>query len=176
MRRLLLVLTGCALVLALATLLSPGAPSGAQTASGACASPSASPMASPAASPMASPSASPTACGTPGASTVLVRTDPTLGKFLTDANGRTLYIFKHDTAQTSTCTGGCATAWPPFTASAPPSLPAGVGGTLGTITRADGTMQVTYDGMPLYHFAQDTQPGDTKGQGIGGVWFVATVM
>lgn len=172
MRRVLLVLAGCALVLGLGVVLSHGTPSVAQTTAGACASP----VASPAASPMASPTASPAACGTPAASTVLVRTDPKLGKFLTDAQGRTLYVFKKDTPNTSQCSGRCATIWPPFTASGTLSLPAGVGGALGTITRADGTMQVTYEGMPLYRYAADAQPGDTKGQGIGGVWSVAAPM
>jgi predicted lipoprotein with Yx(FWY)xxD motif len=52
-------------------------------------------------------------------------------------------------------------------------LPAGVNGTLATVSRPDGTVQVTYNGWPLYHFARDTAPGSVRGQGIGGVWFVA---
>ena len=54
-----------------------------------------------------------------------------------------------------------------------PPKPAGANGTLATITRDDGTMQVTYNGMPLYGFAADKAPGDTKGDGVGGVWSVA---
>jgi len=175
-RALLLAGLVAALVLGLGLLAAAQPARQGMGTPGACASPAASPMASPAASPMASPSASPAACGTPAASTVLVRSAPTLGRFLTDAQGMTLYVFKKDTPNTSTCTGGCAALWPPFAASPPLTLPAGVGGALGTITRADGTPQVTYDGRPLYHYAGDKQPGDTKGQGIGGVWSVATAM
>src|SRR5262249_8059418 len=73
----------------------------------------------------------------------------------------------------SVCYDRCAAAWPPLLAGAGgPSLAAGVGGTVGLALRNDGNHQVTYDGKPLYHFAQDANPGDTKGQGIGNVWFV----
>jgi predicted lipoprotein with Yx(FWY)xxD motif len=101
--------------------------------------------------------------------TVLVGQNPTLGAILTDPNGMTLYIRTTDTPGVSTCSGMCAVAWPPFQ---PPSatlaLPAGVGGSLSMITRDDGTQQVAYNGMPLYYWAKDMQPGDATGQGIGG--------
>jgi predicted lipoprotein with Yx(FWY)xxD motif len=107
-----------------------------------------------------------------GASTVQVKQDPKLGAYFVDAKGMTLYLFKKDSPNTTVCYGGCAQAWPPFTASGALTLPDGVPGTLGTITRTDGTSQVTYNGTPLYYFAQDKAPGDVKGQGLGGVWFV----
>jgi predicted lipoprotein with Yx(FWY)xxD motif len=111
------------------------------------------------------------------APTVQVAMNANLGmNILTDANGMTLYTFKNDTlgSGTSACTGGCAGAWPAFAAPAGDlTLPYGATGALGTITRDDGTQQVTYNGSPLYYFGGDRQPGDTNGQGIGNVWFAA---
>jgi predicted lipoprotein with Yx(FWY)xxD motif len=108
------------------------------------------------------------------ATTVLVAQDPTLGPILTDPNGMTLYVFMRDTPAMSNCSGQCATTWPPFQPGMGDlTLPDGVGGTLATITRDDGTQQVTYNDMPLYYFARDMMPGDTNGQGVGGVWFAA---
>jgi len=97
------------------------------------------------------------------------------GKFLTGEDGKTLYIFKKDSPNTSACTGDCATNWPPFTLEADETLKAGtgVGGALTTFARADGTMQVAYNGAPLYYFAADKAAGDTNGQGLNNVWFVA---
>jgi predicted lipoprotein with Yx(FWY)xxD motif len=129
-------------------------------------------MASPEASPMASPAASPAA--EMGGATVMVRQDAKLGPILTDANGMTLYLFTNDkTKDQSSCTGGCATAWPAFTATGAVSLPSGVSGTLTTFKRSDdGKMQVAYNGIPLYHYSGDTKPGDTNGQEVGNVWYV----
>jgi predicted lipoprotein with Yx(FWY)xxD motif len=116
-----------------------------------------------------------TAAPAAGASEVKTATDAALGTFLVDEGGRTLYIFTKDTKDTSVCSGDCATSWPPFTVAAGESAKAGAGvsGTLATIARADGGTQVTYDGAPLYYFAGDARAGDTTGQGVGGVWFVA---
>ncbi len=123
----------------------------------------------------ASPASTATAPSGPAATTILVTQNAQLGAILTDSQGRTLYVFKRDMPGMSSCTGGCATTWPPFQ---PPSgslvAPSGVSGTLGVITREDGSKQVTYNDLPLYHYAQDMAPGDTKGQGIGDVWFAAT--
>jgi predicted lipoprotein with Yx(FWY)xxD motif len=110
------------------------------------------------------------------APTVLVSQNANLGMaILTDSNGMTLYTFGNDQPGVSNCNGGCAGIWPAFQ---PPAgdltLPDGATGTLDVITRQDGTMQVTYNGMPLYYFAGDMNPGDTNGQGIGGVWYAAT--
>jgi predicted lipoprotein with Yx(FWY)xxD motif len=97
-----------------------------------------------------------------------------LGSFLTDSAGMTLYLYTKDNIGISNCYGGCATAWPPLltqSASAP-TLPEDMPGIIGTTTRTDGALQVTYNGMPLYYWASDKQPGDTTGQNVGGVWFV----
>lgn len=98
-----------------------------------------------------------------------------LGSILVDAQGRTLYVFLRDTAGKSNCADGCATTWPPLTATGAPTAGAGVDASLlGTIQRADGGTQVTYKQRPLYHFAADATAGDTKGQGVGGNWFVVS--
>jgi len=95
-----------------------------------------------------------------------------LGLVVVDDQGRVLYSYAKDTASTSACTGGCATTWPPLTTSGTPTG-SGLGATaLATITRADGTEQVTLGGHPLYTFSGDSKPGDTNGQGTGGVWYV----
>jgi predicted lipoprotein with Yx(FWY)xxD motif len=96
-----------------------------------------------------------------------------LGQILVDAEGRTLYAFTKDKGDQSACSGECATNWPALTGPAT----AGTGAQaalLSTSTQANGTSQVTYDGRPLYHFAGDAKPGDTKGQAVGNVWFVLT--
>ena len=97
-------------------------------------------------------------------------------KVLTNAKGFVLYWFAPDTPTTSKCTGSCATYWPPVTG--PATAGSGVTGTLGTITRSDGTKQATYDGHPLYTYAGDTSPGQAKGNGLnvsGGLWYEMTV-
>ena len=98
-----------------------------------------------------------------------------VGSYLTGEGGKTLYTFKPDSANTSTCTDGCATAWPPFTASAQDTVKAGAGvsGKLSTFARPDGTLQVAYNGAPIYYFQGDAKAGETNGQGVGGKWFVA---
>lgn len=95
---------------------------------------------------------------------------------VTNSAGFTLYWFSPDTSTTSKCTGACATPWPPV--KGPVTAGAGVTGTLGTLTRSDGTVQATYDGHPLYTFVMDTGPGQDKGNGItafGGTWHEVTV-
>ena len=96
-----------------------------------------------------------------------------LGPFLTDTEGRTLYLFTNDLPGTSNCSGGCAEAWPPFLLGEAGLTPVnGMSGILGATLRTDDTRQITYDGMPLYYFANDEQPGDTNGQFVGEAWFV----
>lgn len=102
--------------------------------------------------------------------------DTTIGAFLTGEDGKALYVLTKDTPGVSTCTGSCATAWPPFVLGAGQSAKGGpdVTGTFGTITRDDGTTQVTYKDAPLYYFAGDAATGEVNGQGLNGVWFVAS--
>jgi predicted lipoprotein with Yx(FWY)xxD motif len=99
-----------------------------------------------------------------------------VGKILVDSQGRTLYLFAKDSGTKSTCSGGCATAWPPLRASGKPTAGGGAKASLlGTTARSDGKPQVTYDGHPLYGYQGDSKPGDTNGQGINGFgapWYV----
>lgn len=102
-----------------------------------------------------------------------VNSDAVLGQIITDGNGMTLYFFSNDADGTSACQGGCLDAWPVFHADnlqVPSALSTA---DFGTITRGDGTMQTTYKGWPLYYFAQDQNPGDTNGEGVNDIWFVA---
>ncbi len=95
---------------------------------------------------------------------------------VTNSKGFTVYWFAPDTSTTSKCTGSCATYWPPV--KGPASAMSGVTGTLGTITRPDGTTQASYDGHPLYTYVGDTAPGQAKGNGLnisGGLWYEMTV-
>ena len=93
---------------------------------------------------------------------------PSFGMVLTGPNGMTLYTHAGDTATSSTCTGGCATTWPPLETNGQPTARAGVTGQLGTLTRPDGSTQVTYRGLPLYYWQGDTKAGDVTGNGVEG--------
>lgn len=104
--------------------------------------------------------------------TVEVRTHPDHGVILTDPEGMTLYLFTNDDDGESTCYDDCAEAWPPLTVEGSPTIPDGLPGEFGTTERDDGSAQVTYEGMPLYYFQNDEQPGDATGQGANDVWFV----
>jgi predicted lipoprotein with Yx(FWY)xxD motif len=97
--------------------------------------------------------------------------DTDLGTILVDADGMTLYVFDNDSGGTSSCTGDCEANWPPLTG----DVTAGDGvdaGLLGTTERDDGSVQVTYADLPLYHFAGDQAAGDLNGQAVGGIWWV----
>jgi predicted lipoprotein with Yx(FWY)xxD motif len=99
-----------------------------------------------------------------------------LGTYLIDAEGMTLYYFTKDvTPGQSVCFGGCLEAWPPLLVGEGQELVAGEGvtGTLGAFAREDGTMHATYRGRPLYYWQGDTEPGQTTGEGVGNVWYVA---
>ena len=107
-------------------------------------------------------------------SRIAVAKHPELETILVDGKGFTLYLFTQDTADASNCTGGCARTWPPLLASQDDVQSAGEGVSselVGSITRDDGSTQVTYNGHPLYNFSGDRNPGDSRGQGVGGVWF-----
>lgn len=116
-----------------------------------------------------SDTASPSAAG-PTARIDASGTD--LGTILVDGDGMTLYMFTNDTqGEPSVCEGDCLAAWPAFEGT--PAAGDGVEeDLLGSIDRSDGTPQATYDGWPLYYYVKDQAPGDTTGQGVGGVWFV----
>ena len=127
------------------------------------------------------------ACGSSNSTTtassspvVLIKTAPATVNgqsvtILTNTQGMTLYYFKPDTATTSNCTGTCASNWPPlvFTSSGSPASANALPGTLSVVTDANG-QQVEYNGHLLYKYSGDTAPGQTNGEGIKGVWFVAT--
>lgn len=119
-------------------------------------------------------SAATSASGTTAGATVNISTSGT--QRFVDANGMSLYVFKSDTAGsgTSACNNGCAVNWPALTvpAGTTPTAGQGVDG-LGTITRDDGTTQVTYDGLPLYRYAADRAPGDENGKNVPN-WALAT--
>jgi predicted lipoprotein with Yx(FWY)xxD motif len=101
-----------------------------------------------------------------------------LGQVLVDSQGRTLYLFQKDSGTTSSCTGACATAWPPVMATGQPTAGSGANAALlGTSARSDGGTQVTYNGHPVYLFSGDQKAGNTNGQGVnafGASWFALT--
>ncbi|MEX0873907.1 MAG: hypothetical protein WD646_04230 [Actinomycetota bacterium] len=100
-------------------------------------------------------------------------TDSDLGEILTDAEGRTVYVFLNDDAGVSNCTGDCAVTWPPLTVDGEPTAGDGADeALLDSIEHPDGGTQVTYNEQPLYHYSADQETGDTEGQGIGGNWYV----
>lgn len=85
---------------------------------------------------------------------------------LVDSNGMTVYTYDPDAPGVSNCNGGCARAWPPVPA------PASVEAPYSAITRADGSKQLAYENHPLYTYVGDSKPGDTTGDGLGGVWHI----
>jgi len=115
--------------------------------------------------------------GTAGSVAIDARTGPD-GSYLTDGSGRTLYLFMADKSGGSACSGACASAWPALTTKGTAAAGSGVTASdLGTITRSDGTKQVTYNGHPLYYFAKDKSAGQAGGQGtvgFGAAWWVVS--
>ena len=108
-----------------------------------------------------------------GATISLAVADSALGKILADGSGMTLYVLTNDGPNQSTCNNACASNWPPLSLAVEGIAGPGVDSALlGSMTRTDGSLQVTYAGRPLYHFAADSRAGDLNGQGISGVWFV----
>ncbi len=105
--------------------------------------------------------------------TVAMTASASFGPILVDDKGMTLYMFQKDTPNTSSCYGGCAANWPPLLTTGAPAAAEGIQASLlGTTQRTDGTLQVTYNGWPLYYYNKDAQAGDMVGQGVGDVWFV----
>lgn len=108
-----------------------------------------------------------------------VQSQEPLGQYITDAKGTTLYLFEKDErGSKSTCSGACASSWPPLVTDGDPVAGSGLDASkLSTIERKDGSRQVTYGGWPLYYFVKDKQPGDTKGQdveGFGAEWYAVS--
>src|SRR3984893_9481276 len=114
-----------------------------------------------------------------GSGALGITTGPSSGNtFLTNGSGRAMYLWVKDTGSTSACTGACAGAWPPVTTTGTATASGSAKASdLGTITRSDGTKQVTYDGHPLYYFSGDSGAGTATGQGSDGFgakwWLVA---
>jgi predicted lipoprotein with Yx(FWY)xxD motif len=110
-----------------------------------------------------------------GQSTTVGVANENLGSILVDSQGRTLYLFEKDKGTTSACGGACASAWPPLTAAAKPTVADGAkAGKLGSAKQSDGTTIVTYGGHPLYTYVGDSAPGEANGNDIdqfGAEWY-----
>jgi predicted lipoprotein with Yx(FWY)xxD motif len=126
-----------------------------------------------------SSSSTPAATSTPtgsAAALVITTKSGSAGSFLTNGSGRAVYMWAKDGMDKSECSGACASAWPPVPASGTVTASGGaVAKDLGSITRSDGSKQVTYDGRPLYYFAGDSGPGTANGQGsdsFGAKWWL----
>jgi len=137
---------------------------------------SASSSSSTASSAASNPSTSGSASSASAAGVAIGTTKGPDGTYLTGASGRALYLWVADGNGKSSCAGACAKAWPPVVTKTTPVVSGGVNtGDIGTITRSDGSEQVTYKGHPLYYFIADTSGGTTKGQGsdsFGAKWWL----
>jgi predicted lipoprotein with Yx(FWY)xxD motif len=144
------------------------APSVAETAAGNTAAPDT------ATAETAAPDTATAETGAPGAAAATIQlADNALGSILVDGDGNTLYLFGNDKPDAPACDAGCLGSWPALVSEGDASVGTGLSlEDLGTVTAADGSTQVTFYGHPLYHFAGDAAPGDTNGQGLGGVWYV----
>jgi len=113
------------------------------------------------------------------ASGAIVSTAKTsLGRILVNSSGHTLYLFGKDKNGKSSCSGMCASFWPPLITTGKPRAGTGAKASLlGTTKRADGRLQVTYNRHPLYTFAKDTKKGQTSGEGLdafGAEWYAVS--
>jgi predicted lipoprotein with Yx(FWY)xxD motif len=146
-------------------------PLGSALLATACGAAAASPSAPASSAPAAGSSASASTTGT-----VITTHAGSAGAFLTNGSGRTVYLWAKDGMNMSACSGACAAAWPPVPATGTLTATGGAKASdLGTITRSDGTKQVTYDGHPLYYFAGDSAAGQTNGQAsdnFGAQWWL----
>ncbi|MFF3256387.1 hypothetical protein [Actinacidiphila glaucinigra] len=109
-----------------------------------------------------------------GSKLILKTAKGSAGIWLTDPAGRTLYLNAKDKKTASDCYDKCAKKWPPLTTTKPVTVTGKytIPSNIGTITRKDGTKQVTYGGHPLYYYEGDTAPNQIKGQGVDGEWFL----
>jgi predicted lipoprotein with Yx(FWY)xxD motif len=157
------------IALAAAAAVSLGACGTSSTIAGV---PSPAPAAAPAAAPAPAAPAGPALTASPTAA---------LGTVVVDGTGYTLYRFDKDKPKPSksNCNGSCATQWPPVLVASADEAKAvkldGVdAGAVGTVKRADGKLQLTIGGWPVYRYSGDKAAGDTTGQGVGKVWFAVT--
>jgi predicted lipoprotein with Yx(FWY)xxD motif len=122
-------------------------------------------------------SAPPFHADTATTTTVGMASDPTLGAYITGSGGMTVYVRTADSPDKSSCTGACATTWPPVVVGSGGEItgPSEATHSFTAIARADATFQVAYNHRPLYYYSGDSAPGDTKGQGIDNAWFVALI-
>jgi predicted lipoprotein with Yx(FWY)xxD motif len=120
--------------------------------------------------------ASSSSSGAASGGTVIKTASSSAGTFLVSGSGRAVYLWVKDTGDASNCSGACAGAWPPVTTTGSATASGGAKSSdLGTITRSDGTKQVTYDGHPLYYFSGDSGAGTATGQGsdsFGAKWWL----
>ncbi|MEV7181421.1 hypothetical protein [Kitasatospora sp. NPDC093679] len=167
-RRTALLAASAAAAIALVTACDP---SGTTDTAGGTTAPAASAPANP-----SEPSSSAPSAPAGGGTGLQTANSSTLGTIVTDGSGYTLYRFDKDTAKppVSNCNGDCAKLWPPVMASDNPQLKGIDAKLVSTVTRADGSKQVTLNGWPLYRYTPDTKPGDTKGQGVKGTWWAVT--
>jgi predicted lipoprotein with Yx(FWY)xxD motif len=176
---------GVAVAVPAILLAACGSSSSSTTASGsssATAGGSSSATAGGSSSATAGGSSSAAAGGSASASTAKAVTVEThsgdVGTYLTDGAGRTLYLFASDTDGRSSCSAACTEYWPPLTTTGAAAATGGANSAMvATITRSDGSKQVTYSGHPLYYFAGDAAAGELKGQGVNGFgarWWVVS--
>lgn len=138
------------------------------------------PSTAPSAAPVTAPSAQPVPAAPPAATGTAINLGNTrLGQILVDSTGLTVYLFLADSNAMSACnSASCVQYWPPVLTNGTPQAGAGVSASLlGTIKRADGSTQVTYNGHPLYRFVSDKAAGDETGQGVnafGAPWYVVS--
>lgn len=116
--------------------------------------------------------------GAAGGSMVITTKSGSAGTFLTDGSGRAVYLWAKDSMNKSECSGACASHWSPVPANGQVTASgSATASDLGSITRSDGSKQVTYDGHPLYYYIGDSGPGQTNGQGsddFGAKWWLIT--
>ena len=153
-----------------------GVSAGAAALLAACSSAASSTSAAGGASSTPAAAASAAAAGGSAAGMVITTNTSSAGSFLTNASGRSIYLWVKDGKDSSACSGGCASAWPPVTATGALTAAGSVNkADLSTFTRSDGTKQVAYDGHPLYYFEGDSGSGQVTGQGsdsFGAKWWL----
>ncbi|MFP3463568.1 hypothetical protein R5O87_22245 [Arthrobacter globiformis] len=113
---------------------------------------------------------------TPAANTELKTANSTAGQIVVDKNGMSVYFFTKDVKDSgkSSCTDACAAAWPAVTTKAASPTVEGVSGKIGSINAADGSKQITINGMPVYYYAKDKKAGDILGQGVNNAWYLVS--